>query len=304
MEGKTQDLTFFPEVKMNTNSLLKNTSLSIGGLIYNFDFIHLALVAIAVVIGVLHVIHKFKHYFRLFRTRHLRKIWGIKNGDHVIVICSELDDAEQRQNVEPKEFIYNLKYGDVDAYFEVVITLLRLFPDIKLSILSSGEAENTRIDMARHIILIGGPDYNAITARILEKNITSYNYKKPYVHVESGYNLDEIALHDQIKDKEYYECTDEKDYGYFERIRNPNNPDNKIILIGGCHTIGVTGAIKAFSMFDSEQGEIPDIVLKNAKIVAKKISKQLEFSVLVKVERVGQTVNRPIIDEENITVKN
>src|SRR3989344_1559796 len=172
---------------MNTNSLLKNTSLSIGGLIYNFDFIHLALVAIAVVIGVLHVIHKFKHYFRLF-------------------------------------------------------------PDIKLSILSSGEAENTRIDMARHIILIGGPDYNAITARILEKNITSYNYKKPYVHVESGYNLDEIALHDQIKDKEYYECTDEKDYGYFERIRNPNNPDNKIILIGGCHTIGVTGAIKAFSM--------------------------------------------------------
>ncbi len=265
--------------------------------------IHLILAAFLLILIITEVILKAKEIARFLRTRNIRKVWGIKNGDSVIVVCSELEDPEQRQRVEAREFIYNLKYGDVDAYFEVVVTLLRLFPDIKLCIQSSGEAETTRIDMARHIILIGGPDYNAITAKILGKNITQYNYKKPYVSVESGHNFDEIVLYDQINDKEYYEDTDEKDYGYFERIQNPNNPDNKIILIGGCHTIGVTGAVKAFSMFDSEQGEIPDVVLRNAEIVAKKISKKSEFSVLVKVELFSQTVNRPIVNEENIIVK-
>ena len=54
-----------------------------------------------------------------WRTRHLRKVWGIKNGDQVIVVCSELDEPEARQQVEPREFIYSYKYGDLDAYIEV-----------------------------------------------------------------------------------------------------------------------------------------------------------------------------------------
>ncbi len=37
---------------------------------------------------------------RFWRTRHLRKVWGIRDGDHVIVVCSELDDPETRQNAD------------------------------------------------------------------------------------------------------------------------------------------------------------------------------------------------------------
>jgi len=80
----------------------------------------------ALIVSLIGVALATKKLGSFWRTRHLRKVWGIKNRDYVIVVCSELDDPEEKQNVEPREFIYNLKYGDVDAYFEVIITLLRL----------------------------------------------------------------------------------------------------------------------------------------------------------------------------------
>src|SRR5437763_7695072 len=99
----------------------------------------------------------------LRKTRHLRKVWGIKDRENVILVCSELDEPEKRQNLEPREYIYNLKYGDVDAYFEAVYTLLRLYPNLQLRILSCGEAEEIRLEYDKTLILIGGPDYNSST---------------------------------------------------------------------------------------------------------------------------------------------
>lgn len=273
-------------------------------IISNIVYALLLLVNIyALVVAVLSGAFSPKKLGRFWRARHLRKVWGIKNGDDVIVVCSELDEPEKRQNVEPREFIYNLKYGDVDAYFEVIVTLLRLFPNIKLKVLSAGEAESTRIDLARHLILIGGPDYNSMTDRILQKGITRYAYKIPGAEDASEVNPDEIVIYDKKNDRDFCELTDKKDYGYFERIVNPDNPKTNVILLGGCHAIGVTGAAKAFSMVESEQGEIPKIVLKNAKMVAKMISRETEFSVLVPVERFSQTIKVPLIKENDVTVK-
>lgn len=257
---------------------------------------------IASIIGIILSIRKWWH---IWKTRHLRKIWGFKDGDSVIVVCSELDNPEERQHVEPREFIYSLKYGDVDAYFEVMLTLLRLYPSIKLRSMSSGEAETTRLDLSSHIVVIGGPDYNALTRRILSWGITQFEYRSPYVDVKPVQcPPDEIVIYDRLHDKEYCYLDDYHDYGYFERIINPYNPDKYIILIGGCHTIGVTGAIRAFSMAESREGEIPSTVLRNAEMVAKHIGKAKTFAVLVDVERIGQTISTPVIRREDITVRN
>ena len=257
----------------------------------------------AMVVSIIYAISQTKKMIRNWKTRHLRKVWGIKNGDNVIVICSEIDNPEKRQIDEPREFIYTYKYGDVDAYFEVIVTLLRLFPNIKLKISSSGEAKGEPKNLARHLILIGGPDYNSMTGRILKKKRTQYAYKSPYVEEVSEVNPNEIVIYDRINGEEFCEFTNEGDYGYFERIVNPYNPKTNIILLGGCHTIGVTGAVKAFSMFENQQKERWSIVLGNAKKVAKMISKKTEFSVLVSVERFGQTISVPLVNESNVTVK-
>ena len=252
-----------------------------------------------------------KKFLHWWRTRHLQKVWGIKDGDSVIVVCSELEDPEQRQLVEPREFIYNLKYGDVDAYFEVVITLLRLYPAIKLRIMSAGEATATPVDLARHLILIGGPDYNALTEQILSRHVTQFNYRSPDRDTQSEKNPEEIVLYDNFNQEEYCFPTEtqgdgvnDRDFGYFERFPNPNNPERSIVLIGGCHTIGVTGAVKAFSMAESEEGEIKRQVLTNAALVLKRVGKAQAFAVVVSVDRVlGQTISTPVVESDKITVR-
>lgn len=276
---------------------LQNSSMGL------LDSLNFWLNVYAIVLTLIGALFSTKRLSRFWKTRHLRRVWGIKDGDYVVVVCSELDEPQQRQNIEPREFIYSLKYGDVDAFFEVIITLLRLFPKIKLRIMSSGEAQNSKVNLDQHLVLVGGPDYNSITARFLKNKTTQFQYLSPYLSEASKTYPQEIVLFDTKNKTEHCANTDENDFGYFERIRNPNNPENKVVLLGGCHTIGVTAAVKAFSMAESEQGEIPKMVLENAKKLAKRISSESQFSVLVAAERVGQTINTPIVKSTNITVR-
>ena len=271
--------------------------------LFTVDNASTAIKVYALILSIVTISKNSKKYLKLYETRHLRKVWGIKDKESVTVICSELDNPEERQNVEPQEFIYNLKYGDIDAYFEVIVTLLRLYPDLKLKILSAGEAEKVRFDMAQTIILIGGPDYNGIVEKVFEDCEPQFNYRSPHTSEKSKINPDEITIYNVKTDNEYFETNDFGDYGYFESIVNPNNPKKRIIIIGGCHTLGVTAAVKAFSLSNSEYGEIPNVVLENSKKVSNKISSKSEFAVLVKAKRVGQSINIPIVKLENVSVK-
>ena len=243
---------------------------------------------------------RLRHYWR---TRHLQRVWGIKNGDQVIVVCSELEEPERRQHVEPREFIYSHKYGDLDGYIEVLVTLARVYPSIRMRIMSAGEAETTPLNLDRHLVVIGGPDYNTLAERVLSWDSTQFVYRSPYVKKRSDAYPDEIVLFDKLGDREYCHETDERDFGYFERIPNPHNQKCQIILVGGCHTIGVTGAAKAFSMAPSDDGKISPSILSNAALVAKKIGRKTKhFSVLVEAERIGQTISVPVVQERWITV--
>jgi hypothetical protein len=269
----------------------------------SLDSIEFWITAYAVVLSVVEAIRATGKLRHLWRTRHLRRVWGIKDGDQAIVVCSELDDPASRQQVEPREFIYSLKYGDVDAYVEVLITLLRLYPSIRLRVMSAGEVESTRLNLSRHLIVIGGPDYNGLSERILGWGNTKFDYRSPHVSTRSADHPDEIVLYDRDTGREYCHKTDIRDFGYFERLPNPHNPKSQIVMIGGCHTIGVAGAAKAFSLAESDDGEIPSSVLSNAASVARKIRKAAHFSVLVEVERMGQTISVPLVHNDQIAVK-
>lgn len=234
------------------------------------------------------------------KTKHLRKVWGIKDKEDVILVCSELDNPEVEQIVD-NEFIYNRKYGDLDAYFEVVYTLLKLFPSLKLRILSCGEAASIRMEYDKTIILIGGPDYNSITEAFLEH--TQFEYRSQD-WTPSKDNPDEIVLFHKVTQQEYCGSAAGRDFGYFERIQNPHNKKKNVIVIGGCHTIGVTGAIKAFSLVPNEQGEVNANVLTNAKTVAHTISRRSQFAVLVETTKTNLSIHTPAVDASRIFLWN
>lgn len=267
---------------------------------------------ILTIIGSFIYIRKIPH---LWKTRYLRRVWGIKDGEKVTIVCSELDDPEKRQNLEEREYIYSLKYGDLDAYIEVLVTLLSLYPSLKLRVISVGEINHTKQDLSTHIVVVGGPDYNELTKKILKTDKTRFNYKSPYLEISSETYPDEIVIFDKITNKEYCSLTDDEDFGYFEQLPNPYNPENKVILLGGCHTIGVTGAVKAFSSGISDDGKISKIVLRNSKNIWKwfprkwkylprKFRTTQHYSVLLQVHKIGQNISIPEVKDGNIFLKN
>ena len=65
--------------------------------------------------------------------------------------------------------------------------------------MSAGEAESTPLNLARHLVVIGGPDYNPLAKRILSWPNTQYDYKSPHVAVKSTKYPEEIVLYDKIR---------------------------------------------------------------------------------------------------------
>ena len=49
--------------------------------------------------------------------------------------------------------------------------------------------------------------------------------------------------------------------------------------------------------------EIPRRVLNNGALVARRVGKAKTFSVVVSVERVGQTISVPLVRSDDITVR-
>ncbi len=237
---------------------------------------------------------------RFFKYRKLRKFWKYKDGETVIIVCSEGDDPENRQWPEEREFIYLLKYGDVDAFFELAVTLIRIYPNIDLKFLSSGEAMSSKLDFTENMIFIGGPDYNLMTKRILEMGATRFTYRSPYFGDKSLDAPNEITIYDKFNDKEYYDSNKEIDYGYIERIISPNDQKKSILIFGGCHTIGVTAGIRMFSLLGDGRARINPTVKKNAKLFCKKKLHKTLPCILFRAQKVGASILSPSLKQSDV----
>ena len=236
----------------------------------------------------------FKNYMeKTHKSEYLFKsIWGFDDNDSITVICSELDKPEMRMYPEKNEFIYLSKYGDVDTLVEVIITLNKLYPNAEVLHHTGEEVKQGRVPYTGNIVLIGGPDYNAAT-RLFEE-LVPYEYKCG----KGGPN--DIYLHDRETNETYYpEFREEaghqkvKDFGFFAKVRNPHNPDNKLVLIGGSHTYGVYGAAKAFS-YEGETKE--GIQYQNCKLVTNAVGYGQEFCTIFEVHGADQTIDIPRVN--------
>lgn len=267
---------------------------------------------------------------RLWQTRYIRRIFGINDRDRILIVCSELPNPVERQMVDPpREFIYLMKYGDLDAWVECLLSMERMFPRVTLNISSSGEALQNPLDLEQHIFLIGGPDYNGLTDHFIQKKLTLFEYKTEkngeikiknrftdqlfWHEKKSATDMDEVSPGDtdsspsvDIDNPSLINVgptvdRGDRDYGYIEKIRNPYNPKKFVIFFGGCHTTGVTSAVKFLSAHSNGKSEISDVILNNAKQLAKnKEFNKDKFALTIDATRVGATVACPTIKDVTI----
>lgn len=258
-----------------------------------------AITAISIVASIIAVATNYKRIMRAFVYRHIRKILNIKDGDKVLVVCSELPEPEKRQLVEDREFIYLMKYGDLDGWVELIFSLLRIYPNIDLQIMSSGEALNARVDLGHQILLIGGPDYNLLVRRIHDMGVHRLGYQ-----VEASTpGQEEIVLEDRVSKKRYWFEHIDKDFGYIERMQSPFDHSKQVIFFGGCHTVGVTAATKFLSAFSEGRRHVSKKTLINAHALAKALpSNSEEFTLLISASKIGASIASPSYREAELFI--
>ena len=246
---------------------------------------------ISMILGIKELVEKIKRKKFERKYKYLIKLFaGIKNKDKITIICSELEEADRLKydpSKFPREFYYHHRFGDIDAYIETLATISTLFPKSELKLMSSEDAQSERSSgfKKNHLILVGGGDFNKTASQFLNSKNTQIGYREPLPE-ECGVSEDkeEIILYNKKKPSEKYwidtqEWKDTKeqqgewvDYGYFEKIVNPENPKKVAILIGGCHSLGVTSAIKAFSLYN--QDETREQMEENSKYVVEELQRQ------------------------------
>lgn len=240
---------------------------------------------LSIVFSLIGVIYSVKELAKYWNLRNIRKVLGIKPGDDVLIVCSELPNPIERQMVEPREYIYLMKYGDLDAWVEYLLSMVKMFPRVNLHIKSSGEALQNPMDLEGHISLIGGPDYNKMTEHFITQGLT----RMDYTEVDG-----EIVIRDKVTSELYFYKTIDKDFGYIEKIPNPYNPKKFVILFGGCHTVGVTSAVKFISAYSNGKSQVSEIALNNAQLIVKEKKLDLsKFVMLINSTKVGATISYP-----------
>ncbi len=240
---------------------------------------------LSVIFSLIGIAYTAKEIFQYWRLRNIRKVLGIKSGENLLVVCSELMDPINRQMVEPREYIYLMKYGDLDAWVEYLLSMVKTFPKLTINIASSGEALSNTMDLETHICLIGGPDYNKLTEHFINSGLTRFEYTE----VDN-----EIALRDKKTKEIYFYTSLDKDFGYIEKIANPYNPKKNVILFGGCHTVGVTSAVKFLSAYSNGKSQVSEIALTNAKRLVKDPNIDISnFAILLNSKKVGATISYP-----------
>lgn len=122
----------------------------------------------------------------------------------------------------------------------------------------------TKIDKTTDLILLGGPFHNVLTKMFFGLNKENSNVpfyfdtfegEDATLFYKENPNGDYKAVK-PIKDPiGHYYC---EDYGLIMNIKNPYNPNKRIISIMGCRSIGVLGGTIAFTSMNKE-------ILKNVE---------------------------------------
>lgn len=228
--------------------------------------------------------------------RYPKDIWGFDDFDDVMVACTELDDPEKLQHPEPWEFIYLSKYGDLDALFEVETTVHELFPNAHVEHRTGNEILRARVPTtySGNLVIIGGPDYNALAKHFEKTCPIEYSPAGP----DNNIALKVKATGETLTPaKPRGEEDHVVDYGFFVKMANPYSPEKKLVMVGGAHTYGVYGAVKAFS-FSRRIGD--PVARQNCREVVSQLGPNPDFLSIVEVHGIGSSIPTPRLDKTRL----
>lgn len=240
-----------------------------------------------------------------YRDNNFFDFWFPADTAEIYVVASPADEKVQDAQLASRNYAFMDNLGDRDAILEIVKLLSKYYPKAHISIMETDRFPSD--SLRNNIVVIGGPggtEYVSFDGKVIDdegnkickmftqkfKSHVSYTNDCEFMNVDgttysAGYDVDGFM---------------NSDYGYFASIVNPINPNNRVVLIHGIHTLGVVGAAMAFST---------DIKAEmNYRLLHKTITENkalsIEFEAFFRVDVFNGQAFCPVISQENVFLLN
>ena len=175
-------------------------------------------------------------------------------GEPITIICSQVPEEDRAKipYASPKmpDYIELYRYSDLDSLFELHGHLRAVNPD---SLVTLRAAEDLRSDdLTTHLVLLGGVDYNQVTASMLARIKLPVRQVADWAREDGVYF--EVSSGDDPPDQHHpvVEGSGDslrllEDVAFFYRGVNPDNVERTLTICNGMYARGVYGAVRALT---------------------------------------------------------
>lgn len=218
-------------------------------------------------------------------------LWHFPEGQDITIVCSELPRKRRVQALytDPAmpDYVELYKFADLDA-------LLDLYGHIRAAnpmshVQNRIAAEMAPGEYANHLVLLGGVDWNQLTASVLpEIELPVRQTRRPDESLSGGFEVgegDQRTLLEPVLEKRKDHDVLKEDVAHFYRSTNPFNKERTVTICNGMYQRGTLGMVRALT--DKE------FRVRNDRYIQARFAGADTFSLICRVHVVNGIVMTP-----------
>jgi transcriptional regulator with XRE-family HTH domain len=210
--------------------------------------------------------------------------WRFPDGKTITLICAQLppETLARMPYVEPDDpdYIELYTYADLDALFELYGHVRAFNPDSEVRHLTSKDL--TPDDLTSHLVLLGGVDWNDMTAEFLDRIGLPVEQVNNWGESDGAYfSAGQKRYHPRLsKDGQLQE-----DIALFYRGPNPLNMKRTLTICNGMYGRGTLGVVRALTDIRFRD--------RNADYLHDRFGDEPAFAILTRISVLNGTVVTP-----------
>lgn len=220
-----------------------------------------------------------------------RDLWHFPPDQDITFVCSALPETrlELLPYTDPgnPDYVEAYRYADLDALLELHGHVRAANPDSTVHIKTP--AEMTADDYSTHLVLLGGVDWNTVTAELLHRHEVPVRQLLRATDAEpGGFEVDEGGkrrlFSPELREERGREVL-VSDVAHFYRAPNSFNDQRTVTICNGNYQRGTLGAVRTLT--DKRFRE------RNADYVRSRFADGHTFSVISRVQVLASSVVTP-----------